>query len=277
MNRNSALIGALALILAPCPSFAVTVNTAHTGGCPTTFFDSTPTTFPIFNATPCAVSQDFSGNILTTTSTLQSRVDLTSIGASLDYSVELDAIGPISITPSSGVWAFVRSVLQQQITVSGGLGDAVLRLGYDVHGVSDVSDFLPGSFFNVLLEIDSTVDEVIQNTSSFSGFLDIPFTYDTPFDLSLLFDLRLIGPALATGTPAHLGPYSASADFLNSADFAFAVFDEQLSPVIGSTITSDNGFVFPQATSMPEPTTLALFGAGLAGLAVIRRRRKAKA
>ena len=30
-----------------------------------------------------------------------------------------------------------------------------------------------------------------------------------------------------------------------------------------------------EVTTVPEPMTLALFGAGLAGLAVIRRRRKA--
>ena len=42
----------------------------------------------------------------------------------------------------------------------------------------------------------------------------------------------------------------------------------------GVTFTSKGGFLSEKATPLPEPTTLTLFGAGIAGAAAMRRRKK---
>ena len=262
------------MILSPLPSFALTINISHNSGCFESFVSSTP----ISPVTNCALSQNFSGNTVTQTSLMQSRVDHTSFGALHNFSIELDAPFGLSITPPSGVWAQLRSIASEQITITaaGGSGDGILRLAFDVHGISDVSNFLPGASYFISLSIASTANGGIVGPGS--SFIDIPFTYGSPFNVSRLLDLLLLAPG-SLGGFGHFGPFSASADFLNSADFTFEVLDQQLRPVVGSIITSDDGFIYPQlvAAAVPEPTSSALLAVGLVLVLVSRQRTKARA
>ena len=105
------------------------------------------------------------------------------------------------------------------------------------------------------------------------------------------FDYEISGLSLT------LGPGLYYFSLLNDVSGALSTWDEAVGtgqtiagrwqesdglPVDGSTpFHASEDLVFQLvadgSTSIPEPATLALFGAGLAGLAVIRRRRKAKA
>src|SRR6478672_9350647 len=92
MSRNSMLkaVGALVMILAPCPSFAIAIQGAHYAGCNTNFVGGS---LPVSQVTPCAVSTDIAGNSVTTNSLLQSRFGHTSVGAYLDFSQAFNPTG----------------------------------------------------------------------------------------------------------------------------------------------------------------------------------------
>jgi hypothetical protein len=72
-----------------------------------------------------------------------------------------------------------------------------------------------------------------------------------------------------------LTPFSASGvDFINGINtFSFVVTDTGAPSALLVEFTSSS---VRAAAAVPEPFTLSLFGAGLAGVAVMRRRKKAK-
>jgi len=108
-------------------------------------------------------------------------------------------------------------------------------------------------------------------TSAYPATSHLEFIYGTPFDLKGEFHLDM-------QVYSKAGNYSfMSASFLNSADLngIAGVYDSQRNPVTDFTITADSGadYTRPFGSQVPEPGTLALVGAGLAGVAALRRRK----
>jgi hypothetical protein len=294
MRWTYVLAGGLAILLTPSASFAASAIVAHTAVCPANYNHYNPASLPTLDVTPCTNVTDFSGSIVTQTSTLQSRVDYASIGQYLDYSQAIDGTNGngISITPSAGVWADNSATRSDNLLISGGSGAGILRIGYDLHGLVDVSNFGAGSFYNILIAMTSSAhsatedftanylfqDQAVSGLYKYTGYLDATFLYNTTFNVSQYFDLRLIRPG-SFGAPAggQAGPLSAHADFLHSVDFTYSILDANLTPVFGSTITGEDGHVYAQldAASVPEPATWALMMSGicLAGMALRSRQR----
>jgi hypothetical protein len=62
--------------------------------------------------------------------------------------------------------------------------------------------------------------------------------------------------------------------YIDPADFTVATFSIERAPAFEEFLPAFNGTIEKVATPVPEPFTLSLFGAGLAGAAALRRRRK---
>jgi hypothetical protein len=117
-----------------------------------------------------------------------------------------------------------------------------------------------------------------------AGLGTFDFTTATRFFVNS--NVGIVGFSRSSGADLFNGPLIGPWDMLSS--FGPVAGTGNLLQWTNSPVVTDGGVLIfnsgstaatftATVTAVPEPLTLALFGAGLAGLAVIRRRRKAKA
>lgn len=224
---------------------------------------------PISGQGSCAIPF-FSGSLNGTESIDERwRADFNGLGLAHDYLISGNAtVGPWSVDAHTAGFATVGA--SDVLTITGGSGTGILRVGLDVHGSVSPPDGVFSSFVN------TSINVVNANSGFFSGIgaftLDIPFSYGSSFTLDR--NLRVGWQQFGFhGGVGPWGPYGGSADYLNSADFSFAVLNDQMLAVSGAVITSDTGFVYLQATAVPEPASWALMMVGLIFVGSATRRR----
>jgi len=133
------------------------------------------------------------------------------------------------------------------IVVQGGTGSGILRATVNVSGVDSINP--PGSssaYFGFMGGIQLFGPGV--------ATLDIPFIFGVPFGFQQELNAGIT-----------FGPASGISNYLNTASLApFQIFDPNLQPLFGTSVTSNSGFQYAvaQVTQVPEPASLTLMGLG---------------
>lgn len=125
-----------------------------------------------------------------------------------------------------------------------------------------------------------TVDTATNTVEYFGGYTGLGYA----FPVTVTFD----GNLNSTGTP-HYNDLTDTLSFFTGYDTAYITFDSSLDIVEAHSITSyifNDGYrdipttsltgnvsVLADAAVLPEPATIALFGAGVTALGLLRRRR----
>ena len=183
------------------------------------------------------------------------------------------------------------SIINPQLSVTGEapttLGNPPYTLGWEFNTNQAISvDALgmyeqsPGSLVEpTQVGIWNNSGTLLASTTvSAGGTVDAQWTYDAISPVTLAAgDTYFIGALFSDGTDAVVFPGDGSTVSTTPyITYGGATFCGGASLCSPTTAFGSNGFFGPNfsASAVPEPITLSLFGAGLAGAAAMRRRKK---
>lgn len=199
------------------------------------------------------------------------RADYTGLGTYAEWTQTMT--GDFFGTPGT-VRAGAR--IMDSLLISGGSGSGMLRLAIAVSG--SATSFGGAISFGELSSHSGQFLTSAGMTYLVEGpgeyMMELPFIFGIPVALDLEFVAGIT--FLDNNGGSHSGGIS---DFFHSADFlSFTVFDSSELPVPDATVFSTSGFQYQVGEiSVPEPSTLTLFGCSLICLGTLHRRGKARA
>jgi hypothetical protein len=242
----------------------------HATNCGASFASQTPLDLA---PTPCITADDVPGILHFDYSFAgAARATYNSLGASAAFSYSGDVSGLVSWSGGPRTYVTVGTV--DNLTFGGGSGSGVFRVTQTLHGsfANDAANIWGTSdFVSSITQLEGgagTFYSYGEASTTFPGshtsVMDFAFT----FGESRIFTQNLeVGAGWPGGYATGPFSHSATADFLNSADFTYAVLDDQLRPISGATVVGSDGYSYVEAnqvTAAPEPSALALVAIGLA-------------
>ena len=191
-----------------------------------------------------------------------------------------------SLFPAAQTFGFAQAKSIDTLTITGSTSSGFLDVHFALGGTLDLLTIEPvgRSSTSVRLQVAGSSDFFIKSLDSFDGASERgDLTFRLPYfgnlaNLEISFQAEGFCGNTRAGNLTNVGCMT-TASFLGSADvIGLDVFDLDGNFVPDAIAISESGFDyqagFQQPPEIPEPSTMLLFGTGLAGLAAWRFRKQ---